>query len=143
MAGPPFEQATRELISSVEDLDSQCEFYVVFFNEAPLAMFAPVEVSGFVPASEDSKSRLSQWVRSLAATGGTSPLAAVHQALALRPDALFLLTDGQFTPGEADEILAAATGVATVHTVAIGANADSIQLKRIADETGGTYRYVP
>lgn len=143
MAGEPFEQATRQLAASIANLNSECDFYVVLFNEAPLVMFAPDEAQQFVPATKESKARLSEWVRTVDAAGGTSPLGATLQALALKPDALFLLTDGQFTPSDADAIIAAATEVSAVHTIAIGSGAEADQLRRIADKTGGTYRFVP
>ena len=95
-------------------------------------------------ATETNKRRLFDWVDGIRSGGGTDPSAAVKVALAATPDAIWLLTDSGFDRSTIDVIRQANPGRrARIHTVAFQGKEGEGLLKRIAEENGGQYRFVP
>lgn len=81
----------------------------------------------------------------------TLPLTAVRFALKMKPDAVFLLSDGEFQDST-DTYLRAANLIheddgrvhpkIVVHTICFRSLAGAGMLKLIAAENGGTFRFV-
>ena len=86
-----------------------------------------------------------KWVRTRSVQDGTDPRQALHWCFKLRPDTVWLLTDGQFSDegGVLDTI---ATGnrqlKARINTVAFHVKDGADILQRIARENDGKYRFV-
>ncbi|MEI6474358.1 MAG: hypothetical protein WCO75_03090, partial [Planctomycetota bacterium] len=79
---------------------------------------------------------------------GSGTWDAMRMALLMKPEAIFLLTDGEFDPSDLgmlrDEIDAGNKDKLTqINTVAFASEVDVPSLRTIADENGGTYRHVP
>ena len=74
----------------------------------------------------------------------TLPVPAMRQAIGLRPEVIYLLSDGEFLNQFCDDIRQANRGPspATIYTVGFGNRSGEPQLVRIANESGGKYRYV-
>ena len=154
--------ASEELLASIDELNEEQWFYVLLFSNATRAMYdMPLAQVGMVPANSVQKERLAQWLRSVNPTGGTDPREALASAIALRPDAIFLLSDGEFrgSPGQnfgnrmaaiaqisTQTInLVAATNVnkTPIHTIAFVDPIGQAAMQRLAEISGGTYRFVP
>jgi hypothetical protein len=80
--------------------------------------------------------------------GGTEPGGAFVLAFQLNPppDVIFFLTDGEIPERTADEVLGLNSQQkrkVVVHTVAFSADASQDQMRRIARESEGTFRFVP
>ena len=93
-------RATIELRRSVFGLREPQRFEVIFYNHESIPMpGGPIPR----PADQQSKEQLRSFLRLVDPDGGTDPRLAVKQALSLRPDAVFLLSDGAFPDGAVDE----------------------------------------
>jgi hypothetical protein len=128
-------RAKEELRRSVKALREPQRFKVIFYNDEPLPM--PGDLPR--PADLTSKGQLLAWLRLIEPDGGTDPRSAMALALALRPDAVFLLSDGEFPDGAAEAIRARNPRKVPVHCVDLGSGGSGEQLKRIAAESGGKY----
>ena len=71
--------------------------------------------------------------------GGTDPRPAMKQALSLRPDAVFLLSDGAFPDGTVDELTRLNKHKVPIHCVDLTGGLAGDHLKRIALANDGQY----
>jgi hypothetical protein len=133
-------RATIELRKSVFALKAPQRFEVIFYNSESIPM-----PGGPIPRSADqqAKNQLLSWLRLIEPDGGTDPRMAVQQALSLRPDAVFLLSDGVFPQGTVDEITKLNTQKIPIHTVDLTGGLAGDHLKKIAQANGGTYASRP
>ncbi len=100
-----------------------------------------------VPATDSIRSEAIAWVASKSCFHGSSyAWDSMEMALALRPEAIFLLTDGDLQDKITDLPDVIRKGNADkqtrIHTVALGTPGDVAWLQGIAAENGGTYRWV-
>ncbi len=142
MQGEPFTRARDELIRSIGELKQGQKFYVVFFNDRAYPQFFPTAEQRMLTVSNDSRKRIERWIRRSVAEGETDPTDALKFALARRPDAIYLLTDGDFNPAVTDMLVAANSWRIPIHTIAFLNNVGEPLLKKISEQSGGTYRYV-
>jgi hypothetical protein len=128
-------RAKDELRRSVWRLQPPQQFKVIFYNDEPIPM------PGDLPRSADltSKSQLLAWLRLIEPDGGTEPRGALAQALALRPDAVFLLSDGEFPEGTVEAVARSNRRKVPIHCVDLSGGAAGDQLRRIAHDSGGRY----
>ena len=143
MKGAPFAQLIQELQQSITHLPPYAQFYVVFFNSDVYPLYWPQPVASMVPAIAANKARLQTWMGHVSPGGGTYAFEAIHAAFNVRPDTIFLLTDGAFHDEE--EVMKAFKSMgqqrpASVHTVSIGRS--SVVLQQIAKMNRGLYREV-
>ena len=139
--GPRLPAAKAELIRSVNSLDRKKQFYVVFYNRQALSMPPGKRL---VKADSKGKRAALTWINSVTADGGTDPTQALLIALSMQPDAIWLLSDGQFAMSAADTIRKANPGKKTqIHTIAFHNSEGERVLKRIAYENRGKFRFVP
>jgi hypothetical protein len=135
-----FELAKRELMRSIASLKPEHRFYVIFFAGNPVAMPG----SELVDATESNKERTMTWIKNVGVLPSTEPVAAMQQALRLKPDVVYLLSDGEFPTQYCTQIKAAnrVTNPSTIYTIGFGNRSGEAQLLRIANDSGGQYRYV-
>ena len=128
-------RAKEEVRRSVARLREPQKFKVIFYNDGPLPM------PGDLPRSADllSKNQLLAWMRVIESDGGTDPKGATALALALRPDAVFLLSDGEFPDGTAEAVARQNPRKIPIHCVDLSGGLAGDQLPRIARESGGKY----
>ena len=67
----------------------------------------------------------------------------MKQALSLKPDAVFLLSDGEFPEGTVDEVAKLNTRKIPIHCVDLAGGLAGDHLKRIAEASGGQYASRP
>ena len=143
MSGEPFEKACQELIASIKALKSNQRFFVIFFSNDAYPQFFPRVDRRLLPANAANKQRVTRWVEGFTASGGTQPLDAIFQGLSLEPDAMYLLSDGEFDPQIADELRQRNGGRIPVHTIAFMDLVAEPLLEQIARENNGVFRFVP
>lgn len=156
-----FQSARDELLASIDLLKSDQRFYVIFFDEQPSYMRIQdpnVDESTSVMATPENKKRLRRWAMSVEMNEGKAPYDVLPFAIRLRPDVIFLLSDGEF-PSRIEEILreqnheenlfSESRPISIVHTIRyhgiegeVGRKAEATMVK-IAKENGGQYRHVP
>lgn len=131
-----FARATIELRRSVNALKPPQRFEVLFYNDEPVPMLGgPIAR----PADQESKEALRRWLRTMEPEGGTVPLPALAQAVALRPDAIFFLSDGALPEETVEAVAGINRGKIPIHCIDLAGGLGGDQLRRIAAANGGTY----
>jgi hypothetical protein len=129
-------RATIELRRSVMALREPQRFEVIFYNSESIPM-----PGGPIPRSAtlQAKSQLRSFLQLIDPDGGTDPRPAMKQALSLRPDAVFLLSDGAFPDGTVEELTRLNKHKVPIHCVDLTGGMAGDHLKRIAAANGGQY----
>lgn len=139
MNGEKFQNVCLKLAESILALTRDQEFFVVFFNDNffPMTGSAPPKL---VRADSSNKRAILQFLTSAQATGGTEPEPALRFMNTVRPDIIYLLTDGEFSP--LDELTYQAFNDAgiKVHTLGFETGGRIAILEEIARRTSGTYQ---
>ncbi len=161
------EVAKNQLAKSIDELDSDVRFAVLFYSNDVKVWQEPPEL---MPSSPQNKQKAKEWVKTIQPVGPTLTFGALMKALeyadtigerkkkgplATGADTIFLLSDGSPTTADArvlegEELEHAFQAFmqenelyhCVVHTIGIGPGHNSRVLKRIARETGGTYKAV-
>ena len=131
-----------ELKRSIFGLTAKNRFQVILFNSD--AIENPNR--GMLPATKQNTRACATWIDSQTVTGSTNPVGALEIALtALKPDTIYLLTDGAFD-SDADVFALLARlnpeGKVQINTIGFGVGANMEVLERIARENRGTHRFV-
>jgi hypothetical protein len=144
-----FEALVEELTRSVESLTEEQQFYVIFYSDMVYPMFHPRPVERFVPANDRFKKRLAGWLDSVEFSVGNTVDEAVVAAGMIKPDALYLLTDGDIDTTRDGRKLAALVDSRgrdfPIHTFGIGMGEGTKaanNLQAVADANGGKFRIV-
>ncbi|MHC5023647.1 MAG: vWA domain-containing protein [Planctomycetota bacterium] len=96
----------QELARSMERLSPEQRFAIVFFQEAESIVVPPA--SRLVAATDETRLAALRWIdENVIPRGGTNPLVAIEEALRLKPDVIFLLSQnitgyGRFEIDQAD-----------------------------------------
>lgn len=148
MYGTPLATAKRQLLQSLDSLDSIHQFQIVFFNHR-ITIFDHTEGQQRIAfATEVNKELASRFVSAVTADGGTDRYVALGQAIRLRPDVIFFLTDADdpMPTGELADIAKRNRRIgATINTIEFGSGVEHGRynfLKRLAEQSGGQYGYV-
>lgn len=150
-----------ELGRSLTRLPNDCEFSVVLFGVQPPGVDPRVQRTtpggnlrppnaiamppgGLVRASADHKTQATGWmVRGERLEGGaTYPWEGMEIALAMKPEAIYFLTDGSFEDGDMSDLRMVVQKSARgtkIHCIAFASEDDIEHLQEIAGLTGGSY----
>jgi len=134
----------EELKRSIGDLAEEKEFHVLFYSSGPCV---EMPTRRLVNATERNKAFAYEFIDGIIAQGGTDPSDALRRAFAVRPDVIYLLTDGEFDRAIVGLVRGLnAGGRVRVHTIGFlytwpGTSAEGV-LKQIAAENGGNYKFV-
>jgi hypothetical protein len=146
-----YERARGELLRSIAQLYAEQEFVVLLFSDDCLPMLgSPQNKVQFLAATPANKDRIAAWLESVRPGGGTDPRTSLRIALALYPDAIFLLSDGEFRIGRkgriAEEVIRMVRGLNThripIHTIAYQDQRSRHTLETISDDSSGAFRFV-
>lgn len=133
-------RAKIELRRSVFALQPPQRFEVIFYNHESTPMpGGPLPR----PADQKTKDQLTSWLRLIGPDGETDPKSALGQALALRPDAVFLLSDGEFPEGTVERVAKLNPRKVPIHCVDLTGGLAGDHLQRIARDSGGRYASRP
>jgi len=124
------------------------KFYIYFFNKESEAMPS----AAMLEATPTNIQRMSEWLQSRKAQGGTDPSDSIKSAFSHKPTELFLLTDGAFRTRRDDppvrDLLSSlnADKAVKVNTLGIGellrGREGETALMLIAKENGGIYTFI-
>ena len=133
-------RATIEVRRSVFGLQEPQKFEVIFYNNESMPM-----PGGPRPRTADlqAKNQLLLWLRLIEPDGGTDPRTALKQGISLKPDAVFLLSDGEFPEGTVEEVARLNTRRVPIHCIDLAGGSAGDQLKKIAAGSGGHYASRP
>lgn len=137
--GGRFRRAKYELKRSLENLSSSQQFFVIFFNNDAIPLPGP----GLMSATAKNTHDAMRWVNTIHPDGDTFPMTALMMALRLEPDAIFLLSDGQFDPEVVYVVQQLRSGnQIPIHTIALVSRVGEPVMKALSQVTGGTFRFV-
>ncbi len=140
MANGRLDAARNELFHSIESLTSRMSFFIIFYDVDYLKM----EAEGLVKASRHNREIYFEWARTVPAAGSTDPTKAIQFALRLKPDAIWLLSDGEFENDSVVDQIRATNQISRIpiHTIAFADNSGEDSLRLIARQNRGNYRFV-
>jgi hypothetical protein len=136
--------AAKELAARVGSLSAEQKFQVVGYNQTVVYLGGPE----LLPASEENRRKLIQFVIELPAFGQTEHSRGLLAALRLKPEVIFLLTDGGDPPPDAGQlrvIREQAGSRTSIHCIRFGRGPREEAggfLTRLAAENRGSYVYI-
>lgn len=134
-----FRRLKAEMVKSIGSMNSNQQFYIMFFNDQTIRMPA----RWLQPATPDAKQRYLKWMIDQPARGFTDPRGSLQYALLLKPDVMYFLTDGAFSPRVQQDLMKIQQSVTVIHTFAFGNRVSEIVLKKVAASNRGKYHYIP
>lgn len=153
--GQAFPLARAELLRSIQALKADQRFYVIFFDAQSDHMRITdrgIDETFSVSATAENKSALEDWAMRVEMDAGQAPYKSLRFALKLKPDVIFLLSDGEFPEG-IEGLLATANQTenlfgerqhrSIVHTIGFHSQKGGARMRRIAQQNGGQYRHIP
>jgi hypothetical protein len=136
--------AADELSRQLESLDENQRVQVIAYHAATSQLDAH-----WLPATEPNKKKLLTYLRGLPAFGDTNHTAALIAALKLKPEVIFLLTDGDDPGMDGSQLRIVrelARGRTTIHAIHFGRGSEAGPsdhfLRKLAADSGGGYAYV-
>ncbi len=146
MGSLPLNLARNEILASLNQLTDQNTFHIIFYNDTPKL----IEVFGnrLAWANEANKALASRHMAGITATGATRHREALLMAVALRPDVIYFLTDGDvpsLNDAELSEFARRNAGGASIHAIQFGTGPRPLGenfLVKLARQNNGTYQYV-
>jgi hypothetical protein len=148
MDGPPLAAAKRQLIESLQSLESTHQFHIIFFNTRTRSLDIAGGGRRIAFATDRNKQLAANFVGGITADGGTDRLAALREAIGFAPDVIFFLTDADdaMSASELAEIARTNRRLRTaICVIEFGRRATppgSNFLTELARESGGQYGYV-
>ena len=139
-------RAVDELTTSINGLSSSQNFLVLLYNNSYVSMNKPAKM---ISATPKAQKEAVQWVSQRFPDGWTFCADAVVAALKQRPDAIFLLSDGEFT--DRSRVLGSLRrfnqkggegGQTPVHTIALGSHTGKYTMKHIAENNNGIFTLI-
>lgn len=135
-------RAKEELRQSLQALTAEHRFQIIAFHHQTATMLR----REMLPATPENVELVGPFIDNLAPFGGTNYLGAFFAAMAMNPDVIIMLSDGDdpgLNAGEIEDIRRA-NRTAQIHAVQFGSAPQAPEnsfLKKIAAENGGTYTY--
>jgi len=138
-----FYTAADELVKTVEKMEKDQYFYVIFFSDTAYPLFWPTPVREMIPATPKNKERLHRWLYTVQLCLQTRGSGAMKLALSLQPDAVYILGDGVFTDNTTNQLTLPHDRPTPIFTLGMQVDEKGKgQLTRIAKANHGTYRLV-
>jgi len=145
--GGKFEALLSELRKSVDALKAQQEFYVIFYSDTVYPLYYPESAQRFVAATDENREQLGRWLDSVEFCTGNAIDEALAATAVIRPDVVFLLTDGNLFTTEKKKAMLLDRGERPypIHTFGLGVSKNSkvaAGLLEVAEVNGGTFRAI-
>jgi hypothetical protein len=148
MEGAPLVAAKRELIASLQSLQSMHQFQIIFYHQEPQLMPAfRGQSRQMVFADEPGKRQAATFIGGIFAYGATDHMHALATALQMRPDVIFFLTDAdepQLRTEDFDKIRRLNQGT-VINAIEFGHGPPKTRfsfLQQLAAANGGHHTYV-
>ena len=136
-----FQAAKSELVKTLRKLPAGTQFKIYFFNHQA----EPMPGRGLLIASPQSIAWAEKWIQTRHSSGGTDPSQALKWTFKLKPDTIWLLTDGEFAHDETimEQLARDNSNKSTrINTLAFHVRTGELALRKIAQAHGGAYRFV-
>ena len=152
MLGPRWEALCYELEQAIRSLSLDQEYFIISFDSEAHPMFGASPPRGkFLAPDPKSIRRVRNWLRSIELGRNTFPSSSMMMALSLKPDAIFLLSDGEIRDStltdlrqvNSPEVGSRYSKAIPVHTVLLHSEIGYQTLEQIAADNYGTFTPVP
>lgn len=137
-----FIRAQQELVKSIHKLHVTQKFYVIFFNSHAVPMFFPSTAADLVAATPLMKRKVTRWINERRTGQGTDPEEALLLALSLKPELIYVLTDGEFPENCRELVKEKNTSGAVINTIALQSREGIPLLQNIASDNKGVFLFV-
>jgi von Willebrand factor type A domain len=143
MEGHRFDRAVEELIHSLNLLQPTQKFFIFFYNGVTYPMFEQRNPK-LLAATSGNRAKATKWIKAFHPEGDTAPEDAIERALKMKPQVIYFLTDGEIPNTTRSTAQRFNTEHKTViHTIAFEYEGGAEQLRGIAVDSKGKYRFVP
>lgn len=144
--------AKSALISSLQALESNQQFLIIFYDDKPSMLhLRDAQKPQLYDATEINKTIARQKLAAIQPGTGTQHVPALDMALRLRPEVIFFLTDAQEPPihtGELEQLRQMNGQKTRIHCIEFGVGQEVSEavspnnfLRKLSRQNGGTYRY--
>jgi hypothetical protein len=146
--GKPLAAAKRELIASLAPLERVHQFYLIFYNQEARAFQPGAEAGKLIFATDTNKTAAERFINGIQPEGATDHYIALSLALKMRPDVIFLLTDGDakddLSEAELAQLAKQNATATKIHVIQFTADLPTgANLKTLAKDNGGEFKTVP
>jgi hypothetical protein len=143
----PLSAAKAELIKSLSDLKVQNRFHILFYNHDAWLFDSGRNSKGLITATDENKTRALAFIDSVYGDGQTRHVPPLEAAIRMRPDVIFLLTDGEEkddpTPAELGRLRKLNKGRSRINVIQfVYSSHTSSALETLAAENGGRHKYI-
>lgn len=150
-----FDAAKEEVLRSLGSMKPKQRYFINFFGKEidPLTFQSGVVEKYPVYATSENLRKTMEWLgRIQIQKEGLPPNDALREAIAMQPDGIFLLFDGDTKVDVAaflrkvnrsNDIISGDTPKVPIHVVHFFQSEFQKAMMRIAEENGGTYRFIP
>ena len=149
-----FRAARNELFASLEQLNETQRFQVIFYNARFIELKPKQDRFDMFFGTPEQRLQVVRQVNEIRPEGGTLHFPAIMRAVQLKPDVIFLLTDGDpqsaLTARELEEIRTKNNGRAHIHSIEFGNGpvspngknaAAGNYLDKMSQQNGGRFIY--
>lgn len=136
--------AETELKNQLSRLGPEHKFQIIAYNHKPTYVGSKT----LLAANKTNVAKVPEFFTSMAAIGKTEHEMALLAALRLKPDVIFMLTDGGvpgMSAGQVKRVVERSAGATSIHSFEFGLSKPSEGnrfLKVLADATGGSYAFL-
>ena len=150
-----FEAARKEIVRSLSSMKPKQRYFISFFGKEidPMVFESGVLERYPVYAKPENLTKTIDWLsRVQVQKEGLPPNNALAEAIAMQPDGIFLLFDGDTKvdvakflrrANRSDDILSVGMPKVPIHVVHFFQDEFQKQMRQVAGENGGTYRFIP
>jgi hypothetical protein len=139
-----FDLARAALYQSISTMKPYHRFYVVFYSDRAVPMFDPAVEKDMLEPKPENVQKLGVWMANLEIVSGGKVTDAIDHLIPLKPDLIFLLTDGEMSQFAVDKVSEACIAAKIpVNTIGFKSPQAEKSLVEISLRTKGTYVFVP
>jgi hypothetical protein len=143
MEGHRFDRAVEELTHSLSLLQPSQKFFIFFYSGNTFPMWGQRNAK-LQPATTGNRSKAIKWIKEFHPEGDTAPEDAIERALKMKPQVIYFLTDGEIpNTTRATAQRCNSEHKTVIHTIAFEYEGGAEQLRGIAADSKGKYRFVP
>jgi len=141
MTGHKLQEVKKELLKSFSVLNNNHKFNIIFYN-THFEVWKPGEQ--LITANSSAKKEAEKFVQTMTASGGTSHLPPLLEAIKYKPEVVFFLTDGQDLTQVHLEEICQKSGDICINVIQYddGHDGRSEILRQLAYKNRGQYKYI-
>jgi hypothetical protein len=151
-----FDEAKREILRSLASMKPKQRYFIQFFGKEiePLTFRGQSAATEPVPATKDNLAKTIEWIERVPIQkDGRPPIDAIRAAIAMQPDGIFLLFDGDTKVNDwtgrigklnlSNDLFSDGSPSVPIHVIHFFREEFMVDMQRLAKENNGTYRFVP